>query len=129
MAFKNILVPVDFSEFSECAVEYAMFLAKEFSARITLLHAILLYHDDIEEEEHLQAYENIIRQKEKESGGNIPIIAMTAHALKEDRERCLEAGMDDYISKPIDPQVVYKVLRRVMEAKGIKKGPANLKPS
>jgi two-component system sensor histidine kinase/response regulator len=70
-----------------------------------------------------------IRQKEKGSGGNIPIIAMTAHVLKEDRERCLEAGMDDYISKPIDPQVVYKVLRRVMEDKGIKKGPANLKPS
>jgi nucleotide-binding universal stress UspA family protein len=67
MAFKNILVPVDFSEFSECAVEYAMFLAKEFSARITLLHAILLYHDDIDEEEHMQAYEKIIRQKEKES--------------------------------------------------------------
>jgi CheY-like chemotaxis protein/HPt (histidine-containing phosphotransfer) domain-containing protein len=41
-----------------------------------------------------------------------PIVAMTAHAMKGDRERCLDAGMDDYISKPIDPGSVLEVLRR-----------------
>ena len=50
----------------------------------------------------------IIREKERDSGGHIPIIAMTAHALKEDEESCLAAGMDAYISKPIDFGRVYR---------------------
>jgi signal transduction histidine kinase/FixJ family two-component response regulator len=53
-----------------------------------------------------------IRQREQDTGKHIPIIAMTAHAMKGDRERCLEAGMDDYVSKPVDPKSLLAVLQR-----------------
>ncbi len=49
-----------------------------------------------------------IREKEKISGGHIPIIAMTAHAMSGDKERCLATGMDGYISKPINTQELLK---------------------
>ncbi len=54
-----------------------------------------------------------IREKEKQSGQRIPIVAMTAHALKGDRERCLEAGMDGYLSKPIEPEELIRVVEEL----------------
>ena len=53
-----------------------------------------------------------IRLREQTSGTHIPIIAMTAHAMKGDRERCLEAGMDDYVAKPVSRKKMAEVIRR-----------------
>jgi PAS domain S-box-containing protein len=51
-----------------------------------------------------------IRRRERRAGGHIPIVAMTANALKGDRERCLAAGMDDYLPKPIRSSELLQVI-------------------
>ena len=57
----------------------------------------------------LEATEGI-RAREKQTGTHIPIIAMTAHALKGDRERCLASGMDEYVSKPIRANTLLRAM-------------------
>jgi two-component system, sensor histidine kinase and response regulator len=57
-----------------------------------------------------------IRERERGHGPHIPIVAMTAHAMKGDRERCLAAGMDEYIPKPIRADQLYEVVERMAPA-------------
>ncbi|BCS54594.1 hypothetical protein GSbR_34990 [Geobacter sp. SVR] len=59
----------------------------------------------------------IIRQKERDRGGHVAIIAMTAHAMAKDRNQCLQSGMDDYISKPIIFNELLSLISRYAQAR------------
>ena len=53
-----------------------------------------------------------IRRLEMAAGTQVPIVGVTAHALKGDRERCIDAGMDDYLPKPISPKALLEKIER-----------------
>jgi len=56
-----------------------------------------------------------IRMREKKSGGRIPIIAMTAHALSGYREKCIQAGMDDYLAKPLNGETLESMIEKTVK--------------
>ena len=56
-----------------------------------------------------------IRALEREDARTVPIIAMTANAFTEDRMRAKEAGMDEHIAKPVDAELLVKVIRKAVE--------------
>jgi CheY-like chemotaxis protein len=58
-----------------------------------------------------------IRERERTGSGRTPIVALTAHAYLSDRQKCLEAGMDAYVAKPIDFQGLLEVVRELLGGK------------
>jgi PAS domain S-box-containing protein len=60
----------------------------------------------------------IIRQEEARNGAHIPIIALTAHAMEGDRGRCLAAGMDAYLTKPLQSQQLYQTIEHLLPIRG-----------
>src|SRR5205807_5345358 len=55
----------------------------------------------------------VIRHSEVDTGAHVPIVAITANAFAEDREQCLQAGMDDFLTKPIRAEALYAAIDRV----------------
>ncbi|MBI3784599.1 MAG: response regulator [Deltaproteobacteria bacterium] len=55
-----------------------------------------------------------IRERERADGSHVPIVALTAHAMRDDEQRCLRAGMDAYISKPIQPATLLETFERLV---------------
>ena len=78
----------------------------------TLPYDLVLMDVQMPEMDGLTATREIRKLKKGAKNYKIPIIAMTAHAMKGDREKCLDAGMDDYVSKPINPQTLADVIER-----------------
>ena len=60
----------------------------------------------------LDGYQATQEIRRRELSRNLPIIAMTANAMEGDRERCIAAGMDDYLTKPVKPEDLLRVLQR-----------------
>lgn len=79
-------------------------------------YALVLMDCQMPEMDGLEATGHI-RRAEALTGTHLPIIALTAHAMDEDRTRCIAAGMDDYISKPIDPDQLRNVIQKWLENK------------
>jgi CheY-like chemotaxis protein len=55
-----------------------------------------------------------IRNQEQKTGAHVPIIAMTAHALQGDQQRCLDAGMDGYVPKPMRTKQLFEVINSLL---------------
>jgi CheY-like chemotaxis protein len=62
-----------------------------------------------------------IREIEKAAGCHVPVIAMTAHAMKGDRERCLAAGMDGYVAKPVRAKELFQALEQFIPTSSFSK--------
>ncbi|MBU1381939.1 PAS domain S-box protein [Myxococcota bacterium] len=108
----NQKVAVKFLEKLGCSVDVA-FTGNEAIRALELKPYDIVFMDvQMPELDGLEAT-RIIRSRERNNGdAHIIIIAMTAHAMKGDREKCLEAGMDDYISKPVKPDVMEEIITK-----------------
>ena len=73
---------------------------------------IVLMDVQMPEMDGLEATQHIRQEETEANKPHIPIIAMTAHALQSDRDRCLAVGMDDYVAKPVNPHELYTVLEK-----------------
>ena len=103
---------------------------KEALEQVALLPYDLIFMDC--EMPEMDGYAATAEIRRREDGGRrIPIVAMTAHAMEGDREQCLAAGMDDYITKPVSPAAIGAVVRRWVRTPGARNAaaPAETQPA
>lgn len=107
----NCKVALALLERWRCRVDVATNGKEAVAAFLKVAYDIVLMDVQMPEMDGLEATAEI-RRLEGQREARVPIIAMTAHAMTGDRERCLEAGMDDYVTKPIDPEALLTALRQ-----------------
>ncbi len=80
---------------------------------------------------HMDGFEATaaIREMEKQTAAHLPIIAMTAHAMAGYKERCLAAGMDGYLTKPIRPKLLLEALENILTTPAAARPTADPKPA
>ena len=81
-------------------------------------HDLVLMDVQMEDVDGLEATRRI-RAHEKKHGGHIPVVALTAHAMTGDREKCLQAGMDDYLAKPVVRRDILTVLTEYLTSRAL----------
>src|SRR5207302_5007062 len=69
-----------------------------------------------------------VRERERSAGGHLPVIALTARSRNEDRQRCLAAGMDDFLTKPIGPAELFAAIDRVLAGRPASQAPRAWSP-
>jgi len=106
----NRKVAVAMIEKAGCAVDTVADGRRAVEAAIKTAYDLILMDVQMPEMDGFEAT-GAIREKEGDKR-HTPIIAMTAHAMTGDRERCLEAGMDDYISKPVERKILLETIRK-----------------
>lgn len=84
----------------------------------TSKYDLVLMDVQMEDVDGLEATRRI-RAHEKKHGGHIPIVALTAHAMAGDREKCLQAGMDDYLAKPVVRKEILAVLTEYLTSRAL----------
>lgn len=102
--FKKFNIDVDTAENGEIAL--AMFLEKDYD--IIFMDVQMPVMDGYETTHR-------IRELEKNSSTHTPVVALTAHVIKGDRDKCIDAGMDDYVPKPIKKQAIINVLKKYLK--------------
>jgi signal transduction histidine kinase/DNA-binding response OmpR family regulator len=126
---KHILVAEDNSVNQEVAQQmlqkrgYSVTIASNGREAVTLVSEspafdLILMDIQMPEMDGFQATA-AIRELEKSRGRRTPIVAMTAHAMKGDRERCLDSGMDGYISKPVQSKILYETIDKITGATAV----------